>query len=81
MKDNIFDLNKKDILTIFANRLKELMNFQSLSIAQLSQKINIPKSTINCWLLKIRSPQIDSLVAIAEYFGVTTDYLLGREDI
>lgn len=81
MKDNIFDLNKKDILTIFANRLKELMNFQSLSIAQLSQKINIPKSTINCWLLKIRSPQIDSLVAIADYFGVTTDYLLGREDI
>lgn len=81
MKDNIFDLNKKDILIIFANRLKELMNFQSLSIAQLSQKINIPKSTINCWLLKIRSPQIDSLVAIAEYFGVTTDYLLGREDI
>lgn len=81
MKDNIFDLNKKDILKIFANRLKELMNFQSLSIAQLSQKINIPKSTINCWLLKIRSPQIDSLVAIAEYFGVTTDYLLGREDI
>ena len=81
MKDNIFDLNKKDILTIFANRLKELMNFQSLSIAQLSQKINLPKSTINCWLLKIRSPQIDSLVAIADYFGVTTDYLLGREDI
>ena len=81
MKDNIFDLNKKDILTIFANRLKELMNFQSLSIAQLSQKINIPKSTINCWLLKILSPQIDSLVAIADYFGVTTDYLLGREDI
>ncbi len=81
MKDNIFDLNKKDILTIFANRLKELMNFQSLSISQLSQKINIPKSTINCWLLKIRSPQIDSLVAIADYFGVTTDYLLGREDI
>lgn len=81
MKDNIFDLNKKDILKIFANRLKELMNFQSLSIAQLSQKINIPKSTINCWLLKIRSPQIDSLVAIADYFGVTTDYLLGREDI
>lgn len=72
---------RKDILTIFANRLKELMNFQSLSIAQLSQKINIPKSTINCWLLKIRSPQIDSLVAIADYFGVTTDYLLGREDI
>ena len=68
MKDNIFDLNKKDILTIIANRLKELMNFQSLSIAQLSQKINIPKSTINCWLLKIRSPQIDSLVAIADYF-------------
>lgn len=72
---------KKNNLSIFAKRLKELMQLQSLSISKLSQETGIPKSTINCWLLQIRSPQIDSLVEIADYFGVTIDYLLGREDI
>lgn len=27
-----------------------------------------------------RNPTLESLVALADYFGVTTDYLLGRAD-
>ena len=27
-----------------------------------------------------RNPTLDNLVALADYFGVTTDYLLGRTD-
>ena len=27
-----------------------------------------------------RSPKIESLVALADYFGVSADYLLGRSD-
>lgn len=72
---------KKYVLSTFAERLRELMDLKSINISKLSQTTSIPKSTINCWLLKIRSPQIDSLVEIADYFGVTIDYLLGREDI
>ena len=72
---------KKYVLSTFAERLRELMDLKSINISKLSQATSIPKSTINCWLLKIRSPQIDFLVEIADYFGVTIDYLLGREDI
>lgn len=68
-------------MNVFVDRLRELMEFKSLNIVQLAKNVNIPRSTISCWLLKTRLPKIDAVVQLADYFNVTTDYLLGREDI
>ena len=70
----------QELLNIFARRLKELMREKNLNIKQLSEETGIPRSTINSWTLAIKSPKIDYLFMIAEFFAVSTDYLLGREN-
>lgn len=69
-----------NILDIFAERLMDLIKENNLSIKSFAEKVDIPRTTILGWLHKIRTPRIDYLSKIADYFCVTTDYLLGRED-
>ena len=68
-----------EIIDIFAERLTDLIREKGWTIAEFSKKIGIPRTTIKGWTLKIKSPKIDNLCAVADFFGVTTDYLLGRE--
>lgn len=65
---------------VFAERLKDLMQENNLGIKDLSEKTKIPRATINGWTLKIASPKIDNLITLADFFCVTVDYLLGREN-
>lgn len=73
--------NKEDIKTIFISRLKDLLKTKNLTQVTLSKETKIPPQTISDWLNAKVLPQIDSLVILADFFDVTTDYLLGREDI
>ncbi len=68
------------ILKIFSERLKDLLDERNLSIKKFAEDIKIPRTTINNWILQIKSPKIYYVCEIADYFGVTTDYLLGREN-
>ena len=68
-----------ELKVIFAKRLKELIDNKGLSISKLSADLKIPRQTISNWLKLRRSPQIDSLELIADYFAVYIDYLLGRD--
>ncbi len=65
---------------IFAERLKELIVDKKLNNQKLSDAIGIPRTSISNWINGRRTVQIDALVKIAVYFGVTTDYLLGLEN-
>lgn len=74
-------MNKnKEIKEIFAERLLELMTDKGLNAKQLSETLNIPRTTISSWKTKKKKISIDCLCVLAEFFGVSTDYLLGRED-
>lgn len=64
----------------FAERLKELREEKGLSLSQLGKEIGISYVAIGRWEKKQRIPNIESLVILAKFFGVTTDYLLGLED-
>ena len=68
-----------ELKVIFAKQLKELIDNKGLSISKLSADLKIPRQTISNWLKLRRSPQIDSLELIADYFAVSIDYLLGRD--
>lgn len=70
----------ENVLDIFAERLKELIKEKGWTIQEFSLYIHIPRTTINSWLLKQKSPKIDYLCDIANFFKVSTDYLLGREN-
>lgn len=51
----------------------------SLSQASLARELNIATSTLGMWETDKRKPGPDALVSLADFFGVTTDYLLGRD--
>ncbi|HIU06162.1 MAG TPA: helix-turn-helix transcriptional regulator [Candidatus Onthoplasma faecigallinarum] len=72
--------NLQEAMNIFSSKLIDLMQDKKLNIKELSAKTNIPRSTINSWTLKKRSPKIDYLCTLADFFGVTIDYLVGREN-
>lgn len=67
-------------MKIFAESLKDLRIEKGLSLKQLGKELGVSDIAISRWETEQRIPNIESLVAIAKYFGVTTDYLVGLED-
>lgn len=66
----------------FAERLKELREEKGLSQSQLSKELKgiITQSAIARWELNKRMPALDSVIILAQYFGVSLDYIAGLED-
>jgi len=64
----------------FSERLDELMQEKGLSALALSKIIHINDATISRWRKGEMNPTIDKLNMLCDFFGVTADYLLGRED-
>ena len=60
------------------DRIKELAKKQGLSINLLEEKLGYSRNTI--YNLKNSKPSTERLQEIADYFNVSTDYLLGRTD-
>lgn len=71
------EVNSKEI---FKERLKDLIDEKGLNNQKLSELTGIPRTSISNWLNGRRTVQIEALVKIALFFGVSTDYLLGLED-
>jgi len=57
--------------------VRMLRDERNLSQDQLAQKIGVSRSTVATYESGNRFPSLDSLIALARVFGVTTDYLLG----
>lgn len=65
----------------FKDRLILLKEQKGLkSFYALADQVHIHKSNISQWLIKDYLPDIESLEILADYFGVSLDYLLGRTD-
>ena len=47
-----------------------------LSQEELAERIGVTRQAVSKWEQGISTPELDSLVALAKIFGVTTDYLL-----
>ena len=60
------------------DRIKELAQKQGLSINFLEEKLGYSRNTI--YNLKNSKPSTERISEIADYFNVSTDYLLGRTD-
>jgi transcriptional regulator with XRE-family HTH domain len=60
------------------DRIKELAKRRGLSINLLEEKLGYSKNTI--YNLKNSKPSTERISEIADYFNVSTDYLLGRTD-
>lgn len=63
---------------MFFNVVQKLCDEKGISISQLALNLKISKSNITNWK-NGSTPRADKLEKISDYFGVTTDYLLGNE--
>lgn len=58
--------------------VKELCKKQGISLNTLEEKIGFARNSLYSW--KNSEPKPKKLKAVADYFNVSTDYLLGRTD-
>ena len=61
-------------------RLKELREKRRLSQITLAMELNLSQNSISRYETGEREADHATLIAIADYFGVSIDYLLGRTD-
>lgn len=63
----------------FSATLKTLRKEHCLTQQELAEKSGISRSNINTWESGKSLPLPDGLIALADAFGCSVDYLLGRE--
>ncbi len=74
MQDNI------SMKEVFAERFKELREEAGISQEKLADALGVSHGIISFWETGKREPKLSNLVIIAEYFGVSIDYLAGLEN-
>lgn len=62
------------------DKIKELREKRDLTQDQLASILDLSRSTIGMYERDERQPGYELLIKIADYFNVTTDYLLGRTE-
>ena len=67
-------------MNTFGDRFKEERKKQKLTQEQLANMFHLQKSSISRYENNKQIPEIEILSKIADFFGVTTDYLLCRSD-
>jgi transcriptional regulator with XRE-family HTH domain len=60
----------------FANNLIRLRKQQGLTQEKLAEKLNISTAAISKWEKGKSTPDIDTIIVLADYFGISTDRLL-----
>ncbi len=64
----------------FSQNLHDLRQEKGISQYKLALELNYTQSNISEWEKGSVEPKATALICLANYFGVTTDYLLGLED-
>ena len=61
--------------------IRELRKDRGLTQGQLAKIIASTQDTISLWELGKSYPDVTNLIKLAKFFNVSTDYLLGLNDI
>ena len=59
-------------------KIKELAKNRKMTLTQLEESLGYSRNTL--YKLKTQKPNAERIAEIADYFNVSTDYLLGRTD-
>jgi transcriptional regulator with XRE-family HTH domain len=65
----------------FATRLRGLLNAPEMNQSKLADRIGVTRQAISAYSLGISLPDIEKFEKIADFFGVSTEFLLGRTDV
>lgn len=61
-------------------RLKELREKKHISQVKLAMDLNMNQNTISRYECGVHEADYETLIKLADYFGVSIDYLLGRTE-
>lgn len=67
-------------MTKIAERIAELRDEKKLTKTELAMQIGVSDVAIGFWERGRSEPNASNIVALANFFGVSADYLLGRVD-
>jgi transcriptional regulator with XRE-family HTH domain len=67
-------------MSTFSERLKLLREERNITLDELAEKIHSTKSTLSRYENNKRTPNIEFIERVSNFFNVTSDYLLGRTD-
>lgn len=65
---------------MFSGRLKLLRKSKGLTQTELANALHLSHGAIAMWETNKRQPDNDTMLRLADFFGVSVDYLLGREE-
>ncbi|MDO4315633.1 MAG: helix-turn-helix transcriptional regulator [Oscillospiraceae bacterium] len=68
-------------MEIFAERLKELRKANRRTSKEMSEYLEVSQRAYLYYESATHYPDVPRLLKLADFFGVTTDYLLGRTDV
>ena len=77
IKRNISD----EYNTPLASRLRFLLEESGITQNQLAKKIGKTRQAVNSYTLGTTVPDSDTIVKLSQFFGVSSDYLLGLSDV
>lgn len=76
--NNFLVLSERALLMNLYEKIKELAAKKNISIRQLEEKLQLANGTIRRW--GKTNPSTSAVTKVADYFNVSIDYLLGREE-
>ncbi|MCL2846477.1 MAG: helix-turn-helix domain-containing protein [Firmicutes bacterium] len=68
-------------MKIFGERLRELRTERKLSLREVGKIVGVSHAAIARYEQNETQPKFETVDKLANFFGVSTDYLFGRTDI
>lgn len=75
---DVYEVFRKMVETTVFDRVKKLAESRGKTIVQVEADLNLSKNYLYKWKKSI--PNSDKLAQVADYFGVSTDSILGRKE-
>jgi transcriptional regulator with XRE-family HTH domain len=66
---------------LFKDRLRNLRQDNDITQLDLAKRLHVTRQTLSNWETQKSEPNNEFLIRLADYFEVSTDYLLGRTNI
>ncbi len=63
------------------NRIKELRTKFNKNQNDMAEMLHVNRTTLTKWETGKHNPDVETVLRLADYFNVSTDYLLGKSDI
>ena len=67
-------------LAAMARKFKEARQMMKLTAVEAADRLGVSQAALSSWESGRKSPTIENLIGMADIYGVTTDYLLGRSN-